>query len=42
MSQNGRTALFNAARGDHADVVKMLVDNRAAVDIRDEVYVVVL
>ena len=32
-----QTALFKAAKGGHADTVKMLVDCGTAVDIRDKV-----
>lgn len=35
--QNGWTALFFAVLWDHADVVKLLVDFGAVVDLRDKV-----
>lgn len=40
MLQDGQTALFEAAGRGHADIVKMLVDYGAVVDIRDEVAIV--
>ena len=35
--QNGETALHRAAMRDRAEVIKVLVDYGAAVDIRDKV-----
>ena len=37
MLQDGWTALFEAAGGGHSDTVKMLVDNGAAIDIKNKV-----
>ena len=38
MLQNGDTALHNAARNGHVEVVEILVKYGAAVDIRNEVF----
>ena len=37
MLQDGETALYRAAMRGHAEVIKVLVDYGAAVDIRDKV-----
>ena len=40
MIQNGETALHGAALRGYVEVVKMLVDYGAAVDIRNKAYII--
>ena len=40
MLQDGETALHKASLWDHVEVVKILVDYEAAVDIRNKVYTI--